>query len=150
MDDGRHGRFRFTSRQCQPGAISGRRTRRVRWEDVAMQAAAILFGIAALGGLAMAFMRWSGAPRPPDWLAMLHGLLAAAGLTLLIRAAVTVGLPTLALGSLCLFVLAALGGAYVNLRFHARQLALPKAWIVGHAALAVIAYALLLLALFGS
>ena len=45
-----------------------------------MQAAAILFGLAALGGLVMAFLRWSGAPRPPDWLAMGHGLLAAAGL----------------------------------------------------------------------
>ncbi len=115
-----------------------------------MQAAAILLGIAALGGLTMAFIRWSGAPRPPDWLAMLHGLLAAAGLTLLIHAALTVGLPSLALLSLGLFLLAALGGAYLNLRYHARQLELPKAWIIGHAGLAVVAYALLLFALFGS
>jgi hypothetical protein len=46
-----------------------------------------------------------------------------------------------------LFVIAALGGATLNLRYHARQLPLPKAWIVGHAALAVTAYGLLLLAL---
>jgi hypothetical protein len=115
-----------------------------------MQAAAILFGLAALGGLVMAFIRWSDAPRPPDWLAMGHGLLAAAALTLLIHAALTTGIPTLAQLALGLFVVAALGGALINLRFHARQLALPKAWIVGHALLAVVAYGLLLLALFGS
>lgn len=114
-----------------------------------MQAAAILFGLAAVGGVVMALIRWSGAPRPPDWLAMGHGLLAAAGLTLLIQAAVTVGLPVLAQASLGLFVLAALGGAFINLRYHAKQLPLPKAWIVVHASLAVVAYAVLLLAVFG-
>lgn len=114
-----------------------------------MQAAAILFGLAALGGLTMAFLRWGGAPRPPDWLAMGHGLLAAAGLTLLIQAAVTLGLPVLAQASLGLFVIAALGGAFINLRYHARQLPLPKAWIIAHALLAVIAFVLLLAALFG-
>ena len=115
-----------------------------------MQAAAILFGLAALGGLVMAFIRWSGTPRPPDWLAMAHGLLAAAGLTLLVHAALTVGVPVLAQASLGLFVLAALGGVVINLRYHAKQLALPKGLIVGHALLAVVAYGLLLLALFGS
>jgi len=115
-----------------------------------MQAAAILFGIAAAGGLLMALMRWRGVPRPPDWLAMLHGLLAAAALTLLIHAQLTVGLPSLALLSLLLFIVAAIGGAWINLRYHARQLPLPKAWIAGHAGLAVAAYALLLLAVFGS
>lgn len=114
-----------------------------------MEAAAILFGLAALGGLLMAVIRWRGAPRPPDWLAMGHGLLAAAGLTLLIHAAVTSDVPALAQLSLGLFVVAALGGALLNLRFHARQLALPKAWIAGHALLAVVAYGLLLLALAG-
>lgn len=114
-----------------------------------MQAAAILFGLAAVGGLIMAFIRWSGAPRPPDWLAMGHGLLAAAGLTLLIQAAVTVGLPVLGQAALGLFVLAALGGAFINLRYHARQLPLPKPWIVAHALLAVIAFVLLLAAVFG-
>ncbi len=111
-----------------------------------MQAAAILFGLAAVGGLVMAVLRWSGAPRPPDWLAMAHGLLAAAGLTLLIHAAFTTGLPTLAQASLGLFVIAAAGGGYINLRYHARQLALPKPWIIGHALLAVVAFALLLVA----
>lgn len=114
-----------------------------------MQAAAILFGLAAVGGVIMALIRWSGAPRPPDWLAMGHGLLAAAGLTLLIQAAVTVGLPVLGQAALGLFVLAALGGGLINLRYHARQLPLPKPWIIAHASLAVIAFVLLLAALFG-
>ena len=69
---------------------------------------------------------------------------------MLIHAALTTGIPTLAQLSLGLFVVAALGGALLNLRFHARQLALPKSWIVGHALLAVVAYGLLLLALLGS
>jgi hypothetical protein len=112
-----------------------------------MRAAVILLGITALGGLSMAILRWRGAPRPPDWLAMLHGLLAAAGLTLLIHAALTVGIPSTAMLALGLFVIAALGGATLNLRYHAKQLPLPKSWIVGHAALAVAAYGLLLLAL---
>ncbi|TWI05810.1 hypothetical protein IP90_00066 [Luteimonas cucumeris] len=114
-----------------------------------MQAAAILFGLAAAGGLIMAFIRWGGAPRPPDWLAMGHGLLAAAGLTLLIQAACTTGLPVLGQAALGLFVIAALGGAFINLRYHARQLPLPKAWVVVHALLAVTAFVLLLAAVFG-
>lgn len=115
-----------------------------------MQAAAILFGISALGGLLMAFIRWRGAPRPPHWLAMTHGLLAAAGLTLLIHAAVTARIPPLAQLSLGLFVVAALGGVWLNLRYHVNDIPLPKGIIVGHALLAVLAYALLLLALAGS
>lgn len=114
-----------------------------------MQAAAILFGVAAVGGVVMALIRWSGAARPPDWLAMAHGLLAAAGLTLLVQAACTTGLPLPAQASLVLFVVAAAGGAFINLRYHARQLALPKAWIGVHAVVAVLAFVLLLLAAFG-
>ena len=41
---------------------------------------------------------------PPAWLAMLHGFLAAAGLTLLTVAALTVGIPGLALGGLALLL----------------------------------------------
>src|SRR4051812_5833783 len=52
-----------------------------------------LFAIAAGGGLVMAGVRAVGDRNPPAWLAMLHGLLASAGLTLLLFAAFTVGLP---------------------------------------------------------
>lgn len=112
-----------------------------------MQAAIILLGITALGGLVMAWQRWRGAARPPHWLAMLHGLLAAAGLTLLLYTALTVGVPALAQISIALFLLAALGGVWLNLRYHVNDIPLPKGIIVAHASLAVLAYALLLLAL---
>lgn len=109
-----------------------------------MYYAMIVLGIAALGGLVMAGVRFAGAPRPPTWLAMLHGLLAAAGLTLLIEAALTVGIPQLAQVGLCLLLLAAVGGAAINLLYHSRQLALPKSWVIAHASLAIIGFALLL------
>ena len=43
-----------------------------------MTTALVLFGIAAVGGLTMVTMILKGAPRPPLWLALLHGALAAA------------------------------------------------------------------------
>lgn len=49
-----------------------------------------------VGGLAMAYVRFSRKVNPPSWLAMAHGFFAAAGLTLLIYASLTVGIPTLA------------------------------------------------------
>jgi hypothetical protein len=109
-----------------------------------MTYAMILLGIAALGGLTMAGIRFAGAPRPPTWLAMLHGLLAAAGLTLLIEAALTVGIPRLAEIGLCILLLAAVGGAAINLMYHDKQLALPKSWVIAHALLAIVGFGLLL------
>ena len=53
----------------------------------------VLVAITAAGGLAMAGVRLFGDRNPPAWLAMLHGLLAGAGLTLLLFAAFAVGLP---------------------------------------------------------
>lgn len=112
---------------------------------LAMKTAAILFGIGAVGGLIMAGIRFSGAPRPPSSLAMLHGVLAAAGLTLLIYSALTVGIPRMAQLATGLLVLAALGGTVINLQFHSKMLPLPKALIIGHALLAVSGFVLLLL-----
>ncbi len=114
-----------------------------------LQVAAALFGVAALGGLLMAGMRFSGIPRPPAWLAMGHGLLAAAGLTLLIYAAVAVGIPPKAELALGLLVTAAMGGAAMNLLFHWKLLPLPVPLMIGHALLAVVGFALLLLCIFG-
>ena len=113
-----------------------------------LQTAALLFGIAALGGLAMAAIRLRGAPRPPAWLAYVHGLLAAAGLTLMVYAACTVGLPPMAKASLAALVLAALGGSALNLMYHQKQLPLPVPIMVGHALLAVVGFVLLFLAAF--
>jgi hypothetical protein len=111
-----------------------------------MLPATVLFAIAALGGVTMAVIRFRGAPRPPTWLAMLHGLLAASGLVLLLYAAFTTGVPQLAQIAAGLFVLAALGGAYLNLGFHAKGLPLPVPVMILHAGVAVTAFVLLLLA----
>ena len=58
-----------------------------------MKTASCLLAITAVGGLAMAGMRFAGKPQPPTWLAMVHGLLAGAAATLLLYAYFTVGLP---------------------------------------------------------
>lgn len=114
-----------------------------------LQAAAGLFAVAAVGGVVMACIRLIGNRNPPVALSMLHGFLAAAGLTLLVYAALTTGLPGLALLALALFVLAAAGGAAMNLGYHWKQQPLPKGLLIGHAALAVVAFVMLLFAAFG-
>ena len=113
-----------------------------------METAAILFALAALGGLTMAGIRISGIPRPPTWLALGHGLIAASGLVTLLYTAATQQLPTLALVSLAVFVLAALGGATIFVLFHLRQKPLPIPLVLGHGAIAITAFVLLLLAIF--
>jgi len=115
--------------------------------DTIMRTSAALFGLAALGGLWMAGMRLRGIPRPPAWLAMGHGLLAAAGLTLLIYAALTVGIPPMAQLAAGLFIIAAIGGAAMNLLFHWKLLPLPIPLMVLHALFAVAGFALLLLSI---
>jgi len=93
-----------------------------------IQAAAGLFAVAAVGGIVMAAIRIAAKRNPPHWLAMGHGFLAGAGLTLLIYAALTVGLPQRAMAALALFVVAAAGG----------DMALDKAFVgVGSLAEAV-------------
>lgn len=114
-----------------------------------LQIAAVIFGIAAVAGITMAGMRFSGLPRPPNWLAMGHGLLASAGLSLLIYAACTTAVPLRVQLAAVFFVLAAIGGATINLMFHSKLLPLPIPLMLGHALLAVVGYVLLLLALYG-
>lgn len=111
-----------------------------------LQAAAVLFTLAALGGLVMAGVRFAGGKNPPASLAMLHGLLAAAGVTLLAYAAWVGSLPGRALLALLLFLLAAGGGAVLSLAYKWRQRLLPGSLVAGHALLAVAGYVLLLLA----
>ena len=113
-----------------------------------LKTAALLFAAAALGGILMAGIRFSGHPRPPSWLAMGHGLLAASGLTLLIYAELMAGIPLLAKFALALFIIAAIGGAAMNLLFHTKQLPLPIPLMIVHALLAVSAFVLLLLSIF--
>jgi hypothetical protein len=112
-----------------------------------MEAAAVCFALAALGGVLMALMLLRGAERPPAWLPMLHGLAAAVGLTLLVQEAVTIGLPMLGQLALGLLLLAAAGGAYLNLSFHQKGRPLPLMFVGGHMTLAVLGFVLLLAAI---
>jgi hypothetical protein len=106
----------------------------------------ILLAIAAAGGLVMAGIRFVGDRQPPAPLAMLHGFLAAAAVTLLLYATATVGLPGMAIVALVLLLAAAGGGVILNLNYHWKQLPLPKALVIGHAVAAVAGFVLLLAA----
>lgn len=111
-----------------------------------MQTATGLLAVSAAGGLIMAAIRFSGKPHPPIALAMLHGFLSAAALTLLIYAYFTVGLPGMAQLALLLFLAAAAGGAILNLGFHWKALPLPKSLVLGHAGIAIVGFVLLVIA----
>ena len=111
-----------------------------------LETATVLLVIAALGGMLMAGIRLAGKTNPPAWLAMAHGFLAAAPVVLLLYAACTVGLPTLALYGTVLFVIAALGGVTMNLGYHWKNLPLPLGLMIGHAVLAIIGFLLVVMA----
>lgn len=113
-----------------------------------LKTAAVLLGLTAVGGLIMAFIRFSGADRPPSWLAMAHGLLAASGLTLLLYLGFAAGLPGTVWLGIVLLATAALGGLALNLMYHSKMLSLPKNMVIGHAALAVVGYLTLLFGAF--
>ena len=114
---------------------------------LSMTTATVLLAIAAAGGVVMAAIRFKGAPRPPSSIAMLHGLLASAALTLLLYAWFTVGIPGLARAAVLFFVVAAVIGLWLNLRFHSQMQTLPIKPIVAHALIAVVGFVLLLLVL---
>jgi hypothetical protein len=114
-----------------------------------MLMAVIAFVLAAIGGLTLAAIRLGGAPWPPLWLALVHGVVAAAGVALLAYAAYTPGIAGLAQAALGIFILAALGGAVLLLGFHLRSKPLPIAFVLGHGLIAATGLVLLLLSYFG-
>lgn len=111
-----------------------------------MTVAAILFAVAALGGVVMAAMRFGGRELPPMALAVIHGLFAASGLVALILQAVNSNASTLAVVALVGFVIAALGG-FMLFSYHLRGKALPVNYVLVHGAGAVISFAILLAAI---
>jgi hypothetical protein len=111
-----------------------------------LRTSSVLLAITAVGGIVMAAIRFGGKPSPPSWLAMVHGLLAAAGITLLAYAYFAAAVPTSAALSLLLFGVAALGGVTLNLGYHLKALPLPIWLVMVHAAIAVVAFVLLCLA----
>jgi hypothetical protein len=104
-----------------------------------------LFGIAAVGGLVMVFQLLRGRDRPWSWLAMGHGFLGAAGLTLVIYATAMAGVPSLVNIGLVVLLLAVLGGVTLALKYHVRMLPLSRPLVFGHAAVAVLGFILVLL-----
>jgi hypothetical protein len=114
-----------------------------------MQLAAILFGLAALGGATLAVTRISGKPWPPLWMALGHGAVAVAGLITLLYLAAVQPRPALAQYALGVFVLAALGGATLFTGFHLRGKPLPIPLVLAHGAIAIAGFILLILAMVG-
>lgn len=102
-----------------------------------------IFAVAAVVGLTMAIAAFQG-KFPPVPSAILHGVLAAAGLVLLIVAVLVKGAGGPALWALGFFLVAALGGFSLALGFHARRKPLPKGFVAGHALIAVVGFLLLL------
>jgi hypothetical protein len=111
-----------------------------------LRTAVILLALTAAGGVLIAGIRFSGRPHPPSWLAMLHGLLAGGGLTLLIYAGVVAGLPGAALAGLVLLAAAALGGLVLNLGYHWKNLPLPIWLVMVHAVVAAVGLVVLAIA----
>jgi hypothetical protein len=111
--------------------------------------AAILFGIGALFGATMATLHFLGKTPPPVALAVLHGLFVVSGLALLLGA-VWPDFGGRATIALVIFGLAALGGLTLALGRHARGKPLPSWMIVGHGSFALLAFVILLTAVFGA
>jgi hypothetical protein len=107
-----------------------------------MTIALVLFAVAAVGGLMLAFMRVTNKPLPLS-LALVHGALAAAGLVLLAVGAFSVKGTGQTRLALALFVLAALGG-FTLFSFHMRKRQLPMPIVVIHGLVAVAAFLILL------
>lgn len=108
--------------------------------------AAVLFALAAVGGLIMAYIHFRQHRNPPNALAALHGVLAAVALVILIWAVWQAGATTSIGWALALFVLAALGGFFL-LSYDLRGRRLPSPVLVIHALAAVVAFLLLLVGL---
>lgn len=105
--------------------------------------ALIVFAIGALGGLTLAGLYVLRGRLAPWALSLLHAALGAIGLLILIYAAVTTGIPTLALVALVILVAAALGGFYLA-SIHLRGQVAPRKFVFVHASIAVIGFLTLL------
>ncbi|NLN38599.1 MAG: hypothetical protein GX155_03290 [Smithella sp.] len=107
----------------------------------------LLFAIAAVGGLTLVVMKFSGRGLP--WpLVIAHGVFAASGLIILVINVFSAQQNFLMNLSLVLFLVAAIGG-FTILNFHMRKKKQPGILIFIHATVAVISYILLLISVFG-
>lgn len=113
-----------------------------------LRTACALLVLAALGGIGMASIRFGKGTNPPAAFAMAHGLLAAAGATLLAYAVFTTAVPSSAWLALLLLLGAAALGAYLNLAYQWRQRQIPGGLVVVHAGIAVAGFLALAIAAF--
>ncbi|PKN51899.1 MAG: hypothetical protein CVU55_09085 [Deltaproteobacteria bacterium HGW-Deltaproteobacteria-13] len=104
----------------------------------------VLFAIAALGGLTLAVMKFTGKGLP--WpLVIGHGIFAASGLVALIINVFNDTQNFLMNLSLILFLITAIGG-FTVLSFHLRKKKQPYSLIFIHGTAAVISFVLLIIA----
>ena len=111
-----------------------------------LNGAITLFALAAVGGLTLAYMRIvkKDVSLP---IAVVHGILAATALVLLVIAVTKMGGTGLT-AALVVFLIAALGG-FTLLSFHLRMRPLPVPLVLIHGGVAVAAFVILLIAVFG-
>ncbi|HKR66172.1 MAG TPA: hypothetical protein VJZ00_20750 [Thermoanaerobaculia bacterium] len=104
----------------------------------------VLFGVAALGGVTLAILRFRERPLPMP-LALVHGAVAAIALVMLLIVALGATGTSILKIALVAFVIAALGGFFL-FSFHVRKRPLPIPMVVIHGLVAVVAFLTLLYA----
>jgi glucose uptake protein GlcU len=109
--------------------------------------AVVLIALGAVVGLTMAVQHFRGKTPPKPALAILHGLLAGSGVVVLLLGVWEIGFGTAHTWALVLFGIAALGGLYL-VSHHMKQRPLPNGVIVIHGLVAVVAFLVLLTAVF--
>jgi hypothetical protein len=105
-----------------------------------------VLAVAAVVGVYMAIQHSKGKSPPPTAAAVLHGLLAVAGVVLVLLG-VMQGASKMHVWALALFVVAALGGLYL-VSHHIRKRPLPGGVIAIHGVVAATGFVLLVLAVF--
>lgn len=106
----------------------------------------VLFALAAVGGTVLTWMHLRDGDAPLVFAAG-HGVLAAAGLVLLIWSVLQGGATGTLWAAVVLFVLAALGGFYLMVK-HLQGESLSSGLMLGHGGAAVVGLVLLLIAYF--
>lgn len=107
-------------------------------------AALVIFAVAALGGVFLAYRHLQGLTLPVP-VAVIHGVAAATALVLLAIAVLADDVNGLATTALIVFVVAALGGFYLA-SFHLRDDRRPTPLVIGHGLIAVVGFVMLLVA----
>lgn len=108
----------------------------------------IIFVFALLGGSTIAYLSLTK-KKIPMMFAIGHGVAAVAGFVILAVAVVTTTVPMLATVAMWVFLLAAIGGAWLLIGYYLPYKSLPPSLIFTHGGLAVVGFILLLLAMLG-